>query len=81
MLMRSNAGRAGGSRIVLVDAATIRHAGDLAGNIGCELATLCTLTTADLLQAAIRSEVAFACFDDTLTGAAARLGLRLITDD
>jgi hypothetical protein len=38
------------------------------------------LATADLLQAAIRSALGFACFDDALNGAAARLGLTLIAD-
>jgi hypothetical protein len=35
---------------------------------------------ADLLQAAIRAPVAFACFDNALNEAALRLDLKLITD-
>ena len=63
-----------------VDATTIRRAGDLAEQYRLRAYDALHLATADLLQAAIRSAVGFACFDDALNGAAARLGLRLIAD-
>jgi uncharacterized protein len=63
-----------------VDATTIRRAGDLAEQYRLRAYDALHLATADLLQAAIRSAVSFACFDDALNGAAAMLGLRLIAD-
>lgn len=63
-----------------VDATTIRRAGDLAEQNRLRAYDALHLATADLLQSATGSAVSFACFDDALNGAAARLGLRLIAD-
>ena len=61
-----------------VDAITIRRAGDLAEQHRLRAYDALHLATADLLRAAIRSAVSFACFDDALSDAADRLGLRPI---
>lgn len=60
------------------DAATIHRAGDIAEQYRLRAYDALHLATADLLRAAIRSAVSFACFDDALGDAAERLGFTLI---
>jgi len=63
-----------------VDATTIRHAGDLAERYGLKAYDALHLATVDLMEVTLRSSVSFACFDEALNRAAARLGFRLIAD-
>lgn len=64
-----------------VDSTTVRRAGDLAEQYRLRAYDALHLASANLLEAAVRSAVTFACFDDALNEAAGRLGLRLIADD
>lgn len=61
-----------------IDATTVRRAGGLAEQYGLRGYDALHLATADLVQAATRSVVSFACFDDALNRAAARLGMKLL---
>jgi predicted nucleic acid-binding protein len=62
-----------------VDAMTIRRAGDLAEQYRLKAYDALHLATVDLMEVTLRSSVSFACFDDALNRAAARMGLALIT--
>ena len=64
-----------------VDATTIRRAGDLAKQYRLKAYDALHLATVDLMEVTLRSSVRFACFDDALNRAAARLGFTLIADD
>lgn len=61
-----------------LDATTARHAAELAEQHRLRAYDAVHLATADLLQAAVRAPIAFACFDDALNEAALRLGLKSI---
>lgn len=63
-----------------VDATTIRRAGDLAEQYRLKAYDALHLATVDLMEVTLRSSVRFACFDDALNRAAARLGFALIAD-
>jgi predicted nucleic acid-binding protein len=63
-----------------VDATTIRRAGDLAEQYRLKAYDALHLATVDLMEVTLRSSVRFACFDDALNRAAARLGFALIGD-
>jgi predicted nucleic acid-binding protein len=63
-----------------VDATTIRRAGDLAEQYRLKAYDALHLATVDLMEVTLRSSVRFACFDDALNRAAARLGFTLIAD-
>ena len=63
-----------------VDATTIRRAGDLAEQYRLKAYDALHLATIDLMEVTLRSSVRFACFDDALNRAAARLGFTLIAD-
>ena len=63
-----------------VDATTIRRAGDLAERYRLKAYDALHLATVDLMEVTLRSSVKFACFDDALNRAAARLGFTLIGD-
>jgi len=64
-----------------MDVTTGRRAAELAEQHRLRAYDAVHLATADLLQAAIRAPVAFACFDNALNEAALRLDLKLISDD
>jgi len=61
-----------------VDATTIRRAGDLAEQYRLKAYDALHLATVDLMEVTLRSSVSFACFDDALNRAAARMGFALI---
>jgi uncharacterized protein len=61
-----------------LDATTLRRAADLAELHRLRAYDAVHLATADLLQAAVRAPVAFACFDNALNEAASWLGLKLV---
>jgi uncharacterized protein len=63
-----------------MDVTTVRRAAELAEQHRLRAYDAVHLATADLLQAAIRAPVAFACFDNALNEVALRLDLKLITD-
>jgi len=63
-----------------VDATTISRAGDLAEQYRLKAYDALHLATVDLMQVTLRSSVSFACFDDALNCAAARMGFTLIAD-
>lgn len=63
-----------------VDATTIRRAGDLAEQYHLKVYDALHLATVDLMEVTLRSSISFACFDDALNRAAARLGFTLIAD-
>jgi len=63
-----------------VDATTIRRAGDLAEQYHLKAYDALHLATVDLMKVTLRSSISFACFDDALNRAAARLGFTLIAD-
>lgn len=63
-----------------MDVTTVRRTAELAEQHRLRAYDAVHLATADLLQAAIRAPVAFACFDNALNEAALRLDLKLITD-
>ena len=61
-----------------LDATTVRRAAELAEQHRLRAYDAVHLATADLLQAAVRAPIAFACFDNALNEAALRLGLKSI---
>jgi uncharacterized protein len=63
-----------------VDATTIHRAGDLAEQYRLKAYDALHLATVDLMEVTLRSSVSFACFDDALNRAAARMGFTLIAD-
>jgi predicted nucleic acid-binding protein len=63
-----------------VDETTIRRAGDLAEQFRLKAYDALHLATVDLMEVTLRSSVSFACFDDALNRAAARIGLSLVAD-
>jgi predicted nucleic acid-binding protein len=63
-----------------VDVTTIRRAGDLAEQYRLKAYDAIHLATVDLMEVTVRSSIRFACFDDALNRAAARLGFMLIAD-
>jgi predicted nucleic acid-binding protein len=63
-----------------VDETTIRRAGDLAEQFRLKAYDALHLATVDLMEVTLRSPVSFACFDDALNRAAAKMGFTLIAD-
>ncbi|MFZ2060416.1 MAG: type II toxin-antitoxin system VapC family toxin [Candidatus Binatus sp.] len=63
-----------------VDVTTIRRAGDLAEEYRLKAYDALHLATVDLMQVTLRSSVSFACFDDALNRAAAKMGFALIAE-
>ena len=63
-----------------VDATTIHRAGELAEQYRLKAYDALHLATVDLMAVTLRSSVSFACFDDALNRAAAKMGFTLIAD-
>jgi uncharacterized protein len=61
-----------------LDVTTVRRAAELAEQHRLRAYDAVHLATVDLLQAAVRAPVTFACFDNGLNEAAFRLGLKLL---
>ena len=62
-----------------VDELLVRKAGEFAEQHALRALDALHLATADSLQVALRDEVTFACFDDTLNGAAEARGFALLS--
>lgn len=59
---------------------TIHRAGELAEQYRLKAYDALHLATVDLMAVTLRSSVSFACFDDALNRAAAKMGFTLVAD-